>query len=64
MLDGDLRALGQGILEAAGGVFLRQVTERQGQRAGGDHQACAQASEAKGRAEHGGFLVAEKGCGK
>ncbi|MNV15757.1 hypothetical protein D3C71_1064910 [compost metagenome] len=57
LFHGQLRALGQGILESAGGVFLRQVAEGQRHRAGTDHQTCAQAGEAKGRAEHGGFLV-------
>ncbi|MNM59521.1 hypothetical protein D3C81_707760 [compost metagenome] len=54
---GQLRALGQGVLETAGGVFLRQVAEGQRECARGNHQACAQAGKAKGRAEHESFLV-------
>ena len=33
------------VAEAAGSVLLRQVIERQRQRAGGDHQACEKAGE-------------------
>ena len=37
LFHGQLRALGQRILEAAGGVFLRQVAEGQCHGVGADH---------------------------
>ncbi|MNE09497.1 hypothetical protein D3C80_1021710 [compost metagenome] len=55
LLDGNLGTLGQGILEATGGVFLRQVVERQGQGIGREQQARAQAGKSKGMG-HEGFL--------
>ncbi|MNZ86039.1 hypothetical protein D3C78_1048490 [compost metagenome] len=56
LFHGQLRALGQCVLEPAGGVFLRQVGEGQRQGVGTDHQASAQAGKTEGRAEHGNFL--------
>ena len=60
LFDGDLCALGQCVLEPTGGVFLRKITQRQGQRTGGNQQARTQAGEAKGRTEHGSFLNQER----
>ncbi|MNN15130.1 hypothetical protein D3C81_1282260 [compost metagenome] len=60
LFHGQLRALGQCVLEPAGGVFLRQVAEGERQGVGTDHQSCAQAGKTKGRAEHGSFLVQKR----
>ncbi len=60
LLDGHLRALGQGVLEAAGGVGLRQVAQGKGKHVGRQQQARTQAGKGNGGAEHGNILFEGK----
>ncbi|MNG37852.1 hypothetical protein D3C84_1253330 [compost metagenome] len=57
LLDGDLRALGQGILEATAGIGLAEVGQRQGEDVGREKQAGGQGGEA----EHEAVLIAREG---
>jgi hypothetical protein len=53
LLDGNLRPLGQRVLEAARRVRLRQIAQRQREGTGRQQQAGAQASEREGAKQHG-----------
>lgn len=57
LLDCNLRALGQGILEAAGSVRLRKVAQRQRENIGRQQKAGAQGCEGKRKTRHESVLV-------